>query len=147
MFRGISKSKLDGKGRVLFPNKYRQALGDPERELVLTGHPAGCLALFELDTFLELEGRVMSLPDSDDRALYNKQVIVGYADQLRLDPYGRVLINAQLRQHARLDREVLMMGLRTQVRFWDEAYWNAFCERLRGAPGGGQPDGWGDFAV
>lgn len=147
MFRGISKSKLDGKGRVMVPTKYRQALGDSEKELILTGHPVGFLMLFELEGFLELERKVRLLPDSGERALYAKQVIVGYADQTRLDPYGRVLVNAQLREHAGLKREVLMMGLGNHVRVWDEGGWAAFCKRMKNDKRSATPDGWEDFAV
>ena len=144
MFRGFCKSKLDGKGRVMVPSKYRSAIGDDE-EIILTGNPDGCLMLYKLETFLALEQRVMSLPATDERALYYQQVIVGYADQLRLDSAGRVLINAQLREHAGLSREALLMGMRNHIRLWDETYWKKLSQQIKGTRREGAPSGWEDF--
>ncbi len=146
MFRGAAKSKLDSKGRMMVPNKYRQALGNSGEEIILTGHPAGCLMLFRIDAFLELESKILKLPDSSERALYNKQVVVGYADQMKLDSYGRILINSELRDHAGLAREVLLTGMNVHVRLWDEAYWRNFCQRMKGQDSPEPPPGWDDFS-
>jgi len=145
MFRGFCKSKIDGKGRVTVPNRYRGALDGDEQEIIITGHPAGCLMMYKLDDFLAVEKRIAALPDLDDYALYMKQVIVGYADQMRLDSYGRALIGAQLREHAKLGKEALLMGMTNHVRLWDEGIWKGISRKAKEKSANTVPAGWDGF--
>ena len=150
MFRGATKIRLDDKGRMVLPTKYRELLGNGAKKdtVVVTAHPGRFLLVYPAKNFAELEKRIKNMPDSGPMALYYKQMLIGHADEMSLDSAGRILINTQLAIHAGIGKDALAMGLYDHIRLWDEERWKQFCKEMSvekhfSAP----PEGWEGFAI
>ena len=118
---GAAKIKLDERGRLAVPTRFRAAMSGGE--WVQTGHPHGCLyfcARARLEEIAESIGAHGSLGYSDGHL---EETIVGHAEPIALDSAGRILLSPVLRQFARIERAVIWFGLRGGFRIWDEAQW------------------------
>ncbi|HPG63583.1 MAG TPA: division/cell wall cluster transcriptional repressor MraZ [Casimicrobium sp.] len=120
MFTGASNLSLDVKGRLTIPTRYREALGT---HVVLTGDPSGCLLLFTQHDWVPFEEYVCGLPVDDKTTKPLKRVWLGCKMECEIDGAGRLLLPPELRDHARLERKVQMIGQEDRFELWSEAGW------------------------
>lgn len=125
MFRGVSPINVDAKGRMAIPAKYRERLQTQcEGRLVLTVDFGGCLMLFPEGEWEQLEQKLAKLPDLNPQARSLKRLLLGYASECDLDGSGRILLPAVLREYAKLDKRVVLVGQGNKFEIWDEETWN-----------------------
>jgi len=129
LFRGVSTLNLDGKGRLAIPTRYRDRLVECcAANLILTINATDpndrCLLLYPLADWEVVEQNVMRLPDTIGAARRMKRLMVGHATDTPMDAQGRILIPAEHRQYAGLDKRVVMIGQRNKFELWDEERWN-----------------------
>ncbi len=120
MFTGPSTLTLDGKGRIMIPTRYRDLLG---KEVVLTADPSGCLLMFTPSSWKGFAERVAALPNMNPRIRALQRVWLGCQVDAELDTVGRVLIPAELREHAGLEGSVRMFGQGDRFELWSNAGW------------------------
>jgi len=103
------------------PTRHRDALisGDNGR-LTLTRHPDGCLLIYPRSTWEERREQIAKFPMSA-RAL--QRLLLGNAQDVDMDGSGRILIAPELRTAAKLDREVMLLGMASHFELWDSAEW------------------------
>ena len=125
MFRGVSEISIDSKGRIAIPSKFRERLaGTAEGCLVQTLSPLDCsLWLYPLPEWEVIETKLAELSDFDYQSRRAKQMMRGYATDCRLDMQGRILIQPQLRDHAKLDKQVMLLGQGNKFEIWDSGLW------------------------
>lgn len=126
MFRGVNNVKLDAKGRIVIPTRYRDRL--QERcggQLVVTVDRDHCLLLYPLPEWEEIERKLVKLPSFNAQARKLQRLLVGHATEVEMDSAGRVLLPPPLREFARLDKGVVMIGQGNKFEIWDEEAWNA----------------------
>src|SRR5690606_435508 len=126
MFRGVNNVKLDAKGRIVIPTRYRDRL--QERcggQLVVTVDRDHCLLLYPLPEWEEIERKLVKLPSFNAQARKLQRLLVGHATEVEMDSAGRVLLPPPLREFARLDKGVVMIGQGNTCESWDEETWNA----------------------
>ena len=131
MFRGINPINLDAKGRVALPAKYRDRVTDRcDGHMVLTVHPFDrCLLLYPLTDWEVIEAQVNALPNSTSRQARRLQhLMVGYATELDLDAANRLLLPAMHRDHAELDKRLILVGQGQKFEVWNEARWTSMTE-------------------
>ena len=131
VFRGINPINLDAKGRVALPAKYRDRVTDRcNGHMVLTVHPFDrCLLLYPLADWEVIESQVNALPNSTSRQARRLQhLMVGYATELDLDTANRLLLPAMHRDHAELDKRLIMVGQGQKFEIWSEARWTSMTE-------------------
>lgn len=108
------------------PARYRQSLLDAcGGQLVVTAHLERCLLLYPNPTWLDIEQKLMTLPDFDRRSGGLKRHLVGHATEIEMDKQGRMLLPPVLREYAQLGREVMLVGRITGFELWDVTAWNA----------------------
>ena len=110
MFTGSYFHLMDNKGRVSIPPRYREILQErKDRQLILTNFDNYLLA-FPQSEWLKVEVRLgeKALFDKDYRA-FQRFLISGVAE-CPLDRQGRILIPQNLREYAKLTREVSLVG-------------------------------------
>lgn len=125
MFRGVSPLTLDAKGRISMPAKHRDRL--IERcggHLVVTVDRDGCLLIYPLPDWEEVEAKLVRLSSTNKRARGLKRLLMGHAEELDLDGSGRVLLPAPLREFAKLDKHVVLVGQGNKFELWDEPTWH-----------------------
>jgi MraZ protein len=129
MFSGASHLSVDAKGRLAIPTRYRDALATPGNgAAVITADPSGCLLLFPTDAWTAFEARVSALPNLNPRIKALQRLWLGYRTDLEIDNAGRVLISPELRDYAKLDRKVQMIGQGDRFEMWSELGWQAQIE-------------------
>ena len=137
MFRGINPINLDAKGRVTLPAKYRDRVTDRcDGHMVLTVHPFDrCLLLYPLTDWEVIEAQVNALPNSTSRQARRLQhLMVGYATELDLDAANRLLLPAMHRDHAELDKRLILVGQGQKFEVWNEARWTSMTEAYLNEP-------------
>lgn len=125
MFRGATRVTLDEKGRMVLPTRQRQrALERGEGRVVVTVDRDGCLLIYPLPDWEQIERRLMSLPSLNERARRLQRLMVGHATELELDAQGRLLVPPELREFAALSRHAMLIGQGNRLELWDETRWN-----------------------
>ena len=125
MFRGFSSVSLDSKGRLAVPSRYRERLmGIADGCLVQTLNPLDrSLWLYPLPEWEFIEEKLAVLSDFDKQSRRAKQMMRGYATDCQLDTHGRILVPAELRNYAQLDKQVIILGQGNKFEIWNRAGW------------------------
>ena len=127
MFRGINAIHMDAKGRLAIPTRYREVLGaGADNDLVLTiDTEETCLLLYPLKQWQIIEEKIQRLPSFDPVARRIQRLLIGHATDVILDGAGRLLLPQVLRDYARLEKRVLMIGQGAKFELWSEQLWEA----------------------
>ncbi len=120
MFYGEFDYKIDDKGRVPVPPKFRNALKDG---IVLTPGQEKCLTVYTTAEWKKLSSSLTgsSLTRSKMRRL--SRAIFATAFSTKLDGQGRIAIPAPLREHAEIIDEVVVAGANTYLEIWNKVLW------------------------
>ena len=123
MFLGTHTPRLDEKGRLILPAKFREELSDG---LVLTRGQERCIYVFSQREFERVHEEMRKAPISSRQARdYIRVFLSGASDEVP-DKQGRVTIPAALRAYAGLDRELAVIGAGTRAEIWDAQAWNEY---------------------
>ena len=133
MFRGTSSINLDVKGRLAVPTRYRAELQECcERQLVVTvavnEHcvgEAGCLWLYPLPEWEQLEQTIRVLPTLNKMAGKLRRFVIGNASECEMDGQGRLLLPEKLRQFATMEKRIMLVGQLNKFEIWNEDAWIA----------------------
>lgn len=123
VFLGTHTPRLDDKGRLFLPAKFRERLSTG---LVVTRGQERCLYVFPMDEFVKVTQQMQEAPTTN-RAVrdYIRVFLSGASDEIP-DKQGRVTIPAHLRQYAGLSRECTVIGTGSRVEVWDTESWNDY---------------------
>jgi MraZ protein len=125
VFLGTHTPRLDDKGRLALPARFRPEL---EGGLVLTKGQERCLFVFPLTEFDRMT-ESMSGPVTDKRLRNYSRVFFASASQEVPDGQGRVTIPLALRQYAGLEKDCVVIGANTRVEVWDAAAWQEYLDQ------------------
>ena len=124
MFQGPTALSLDVKGRLAIPARHREALVEAsDGQLVLTAHPHRCLLLYPEPAWLPIRDKVLATSSLNPQAASIKRLLDGNARDETLDSAGRLLIAAELRQFAGLEKQVWLVGLGSHFEIWSDIGW------------------------
>lgn len=131
MFRGASTINLDTKGRIAIPTRYRPEIFEKDQgQMVCTVDiRQPCLLLYPLTEWEIIEQKLLSLSNFDPTQRSLQRVMLGYATECELDKNGRILLSAPLRQHANLDKTIMLVGQLNKFEVWSDAEWQAQIEK------------------
>ena len=101
MFLGTHTPRLDDKGRLTLPAKFRDELAGG---LMITKGQDHCLYVFPRDEFEQMARKVADAPFTDERVRAYQRYLFAGTDEQRPDSQGRIPITAELRRYAGLDR-------------------------------------------
>ncbi|ROS77204.1 division/cell wall cluster transcriptional repressor MraZ [Cellulomonas sp. PhB143] len=120
---GTFTPRLDEKGRLILPAKFRSQLAPG---LVMTRGQERCLFLLPMDEFRRMYEQIRQAPVASKQARdYLRVFLSGASDEIP-DKQGRVSIPPVLREYAGLGREVAVIGAGTRVEVWDLATWETY---------------------
>lgn len=126
MFLGTYTPRLDEKGRIILPAKYRDELANG---LVLTRGQERCVYVFSQREFENVHEQMRQAPLSSRQARdYIRVFLSGASDEMP-DKQGRVTVPGALRSYAGLDREVTVIGAGSRAEIWDTQAWNEYLEK------------------
>ena len=122
---GTYNQSMDVKGRMSFPIKFREIIG--ERFIVTRGIDH-CLLVFSQEDFDRLNDKVREMPLAQGRDII--RFFTGSAVEAEADKQGRILIPQPLRDWAGLEKEIIVMGLTDRCEIWDKARWEERSAKL-----------------
>lgn len=152
MFRGINAITIDTKGRLAIPTRYRDALGaEGKSPLVVTiDTEETCLLLYPAAQWQVIEDNLQKLPSFNAAARRIQRLLIGHATDVEVDANGRVLLPPVLRDYAKLEKKVVMIGQGNKFEVWDEQLWHHRREAWLGeeaALAEGLPDEMKNFSL
>lgn len=121
MFVGTFEHSLDEKGRVVLPATFRNQLA--QRGFV--SQYQGCLGLWTEEGFRDVADRLMEKVREGAAPQSAVRAFAADATEVRPDSQGRILLPQRLRDHAHLDREVVVIGAIDRIEIWDADTWRS----------------------
>ncbi|MEI7561268.1 MAG: division/cell wall cluster transcriptional repressor MraZ [Actinomycetes bacterium] len=123
MFLGTHEPKLDEKGRLILPARFRDELSEG---LVITKGQERCLYVFPANEFSLITERLRQAPVTEKKSRdYLRVMFAGAHDEVP-DNQGRVTIPSGLRTYASLEKNCVVIGANTRLEIWDSATWNSY---------------------
>ena len=123
MFLGTHSPRLDDKGRMFLPAKYREDLASG---VVITKGQERCLYVFPAEEFARITEALRAAPVTAKAVRDYSRVFFASASDEAPDKQGRVTIPQGLRDYAGLQRECVVIGANTRLEIWDSAAWTAY---------------------
>ena len=120
MFTGTYNQKVDEKGRIIIPARFKSDFG---KKVVITNYLDNCLSIYTKETWTKLEKKIVSLPMSHKSSRDFKRFFLGSAQVVDIDKQGRVLVSQLLRKYANIESEVNLVGVGDHVEIWDIKTW------------------------
>lgn len=124
-FLGTYTPRLDDKGRLILPAKFRGQLAPG---LVVTRGQERCLFVFPTSEFRRIHEQIRTAPVTSKQARDYLRVFLSGAHDEIPDKQGRLSIPSALRSYAGLDRDVAVIGAGTRVEIWDATAWDTYLE-------------------
>lgn len=123
MFLGTHTPKLDEKGRLILPAKFRELLTD---RLVMTKGQERCVVIWPGDQFDIYAQALRTRSQNNEKVRAYTRVFFSSAFDDVADKQGRVTVPAPLREWAGLDRDLVVVGADTRIEIWDVVAWNQY---------------------
>ncbi|MDX5150877.1 MAG: division/cell wall cluster transcriptional repressor MraZ [Acidiferrobacterales bacterium] len=140
MFRGVNTVNLDSKGRLAIPTKYRdQLVRLCEGQMVVTVDRDGCLLLYPLPEWEEIERKLARLSSFQKQTRRLQRLLIGHATECEMDANGRILLSQPLREFAGLEKAVVLIGQSNKFEIWSETTWTE--RRKEWIEGDGEDEG------
>lgn len=123
MFMGEYNNKLDTKGRMIIPSKFRESLTE---QFVITRGLDKCLFGYTLDEWGRIEEKMKDLPLTKRDARKFMRMFFSGATTVDVDKQGRINIPNNLCTYAGLDKECTVIGVSSRIEIWNTEVWDAF---------------------
>lgn len=132
VFMGEFQHSIDDKGRLTIPAKFREGLGT---SFVITRGLDQCLFVYPADEWTLLSEKLKTLPFTKADARAFTRFFFSGATECEWDKQGRVNIPANLREHAALEKECVVIGVSNRVEIWSVGKWETYFEESQGSFG------------
>ncbi len=123
MFVGEYQHSLDPKGRVILPAKFRDALSDG---LVMTRGFENCIFIFSQTEWPKVEDKFRSLAMLKKQARMLTRFFFSGSSQEVPDKQGRVMVPKNLREHAELGKDIVIIGVTNRLEIWSKSNWETY---------------------
>ncbi len=128
MFYGRHRHTLDAKGRIIIPACYREDLGSG---FLLMRGDEECLLVYPGSELEKFSAKFAELPSTDRSAQAYIRMFLSGMSRCDFDNQGRILIPADLREYAGLEKEAVVIGAYNRVEIWSRDKWEAYTAASR----------------
>ena len=118
---------IDAKGRVILPADFRSELGE---SFIITKGLDNCLFIYTTSEWENLSDKLKQLPLAKAEARAFVRFFFSGARQLECDKQGRFLVPATLRAYAKLQKEVVLIGVSSRIELWGKEEWRKYNEEI-----------------
>jgi MraZ protein len=122
MFSGTTNPKLDDKGRLVIPSKFRELA---DGALYITKGQDNCLAVFTAREFTRIAEQLQQARVTTKSTRDFVRNFMASAELQVPDKQGRIGIPNHLRLYARLERDLVVIGNNNKVEIWSAELWEA----------------------
>lgn len=123
MFVGTHLHKLDDKGRLTLPAKFREQLAGG---MLVTRGQDRCLAIYTPAKFQEIAVRAAAASKVDEKARMFQRTLMSSTEEMAPDAQGRITISSELRKWAGLTKTCAVIGNFDNVEIWDSEAWDTY---------------------
>jgi MraZ protein len=120
MFIGEYQHSIDAKGRIIIPSKFRDELG---YKFILTKGLDNCLFLYSIEEWKRFEDKLTTLPVASKEARAFVRYFFSGAVECEIDKQGRLTIPPHLREHGKIDKELVTIGVMSRIEVWSKQEW------------------------
>jgi len=120
-FRGRSAARLDAKGRLRIPAKFREVLQNNYTDALIISQYGECLVAYPPEKWDEMEAKTLELSQVRHEHRSFVRLFISGAEICEFDNQGRILIPPLLREDAHLDQEVIIVGMLANFEIWNKA--------------------------
>ncbi len=125
MLIGEYQHTIDSKGRMIVPSKLRESLGE---SFVVTKGLDSCLFIYPKDEWKIIESKLKELPLTNKDARAFIRFFFSGASEISVDKQGRMLVPGNLRDHAKLNKDAVIIGVATRVEVWSKEEWEDYTD-------------------
>lgn len=122
---GTYSQTMDAKGRMSFPVKLREIMGE---RFVITYGIDGCVFAYSAENFRKKAAQLQKLPLIKAKDMQRK--FIGHAAVVEPDKQGRILVPQELRKSAGLEKEIVVVGLSDRCEIWSRERWEKLNESV-----------------
>lgn len=125
-FIGKEIHSIDEKGRLMIPVKFRRKieLTEDDKDMIMMKMPEGSLELYEPAAWEEKEKSLNQFSDFNPKERMLVTFIYESLEKVELDKQGRIAIPKEFLEHAKISKEVVIIGANKKMIIWEP-------ERLR----------------
>jgi MraZ protein len=123
MFNGEFEYRVDEKGRVPIPPKFRTEELKKEGVVLCPGMEK-CINIYPVSEWKKLADSLTASSIIPSKIRKLNRFIFASSFDIDIDSQGRIMVPAKLRQYAGLHEEVVMAGVHTYVELWSKEQWD-----------------------
>jgi len=127
-FLGEYEATLDSKGRFLLPVGFKKQLEEGPTQFVINRGFEKCLSLYPMKSWEPIFARVSQLNDFDPEVRQFRRYFLNGATMAELDSAGRLLIPQNLKEHAGLEKDIVLAAAVDKIEIWDKSKYQQFFE-------------------
>ncbi len=127
MFLGTFEHRIDGKGRLVLPVRFRQSL---DSIVYLTIGIETCISIYAKDQWDIVLKKLELLPFAKGTTRGLMRILLSSAHEIQIDTAGRILLPPLLRSHAKLETDVVLVGVSDHIEIWDKSMWGKYRESI-----------------
>ncbi|MGN0476348.1 MAG: division/cell wall cluster transcriptional repressor MraZ [Ruminococcus sp.] len=126
MFSGMSVHSVDAKGRIVLPQRFREALGE---EFYVTNGFSDNIQIMSVEEFNRLKDQIRELPAKSAMAL--QYVLLSAATLVSPNSQGRIQLPQKLREDSAIEGEAVVVGMDTRIEVWNKARFDLFIDEKK----------------
>lgn len=123
MFSGMSVHSVDAKGRIVLPQRFREALGE---EFYVTNGFSSNIQIMSVEEFNRLKDQIRELPAKSALAL--QYVLLSAATLVSPNSQGRIQLPQKLREDSAIEGEAVVVGMDTRIEVWNKERFDQFID-------------------
>ena len=119
-FLGEFEATLDAKGRFLLPAGFKKQLPEEQdSRFVINRGFEKCLSLYPVKNWEPLFAEISNLNDFDPKVREFRRYFLNGATFVEPDSAGRLLIPPNLKEHAGLQKDIVLVAALNKIEIWD----------------------------
>jgi MraZ protein len=128
MFLGEYQPNITEGSRIALPKKLRdQIAGD---EVIMSRGFEKCVFVYAKADWLMEAAKQVENPITDIKTRDLKRYMYATATETGIDTQGRLVLPANLKEYAQLDKQTAVIGAEDHIEIWDLATWQAHLEKI-----------------
>ncbi len=122
MFLGEFEYRIDEKGRVPIPPKFKGELKDG---VVVTSGVEQCIVVYPIAEWKKVSATLTTGSVTRSKLRRLNRAIFANAFSLSIDGQGRIALPVPLREYAEIDDDVIIAGTNTYLELWNKEQWES----------------------
>lgn len=131
VFIGEYQHSIDSKNRIIIPSKFREELGS---KFILTKGLDNCLYIYPMEEWKKFQDKLTALPVTNKDARAFVRYFFSSAVECETDKQGRLTIPQNLKDHAKIDKELVTIGVLSKIEIWSKQEWDNYNESINLGP-------------